>query len=74
MKYFPQKLLGHEKFRSMVSWTTNIFFEKLVKLSDSLSYILNVRSLIVQKSFTFVVIIANGLREGNISNNVTTII
>ena len=50
------------------------FFEKLVKLSDPLSYILNVRSLIAQKSFTFVVIIANGLREGNISNNVTTII
>ena len=32
MKYFLKKLLGHEIFRSMVSWATN-FFEKLVKPS-----------------------------------------
>ena len=25
MKYFPKKLLGHEIFRSMVSWATNFF-------------------------------------------------
>ena len=30
MKYFPQKLLGHEKFSSMVSWTTNIFLKNLL--------------------------------------------
>ena len=33
MKYFLKKLLGHELFRSMVSWVTKIFFEKFVKLS-----------------------------------------
>ena len=32
MKYFLKKLLGHEIFRSMVSWTTK-FFEKFVKPS-----------------------------------------
>ena len=31
--YFPKKLLGHEIFRSMVSWATNLFFEKFVKPS-----------------------------------------
>ena len=30
MKYFLKKLLGHEKFRSMFSWTKNLFFEKFV--------------------------------------------
>ena len=46
-KYFLKKLLGHEIFRSMVSWATNFFFffEKFIKLSDSPSYILNVRSV-----------------------------
>ena len=33
MKYFPKKLMGHEIFRSMVSCTTKIFFEKFVKPS-----------------------------------------
>ena len=33
MKYFPKKLLGHEILRCMVSWATNFFFEKFVKLS-----------------------------------------
>ena len=45
MKYFLKKLLGHEKFRSMVSWATKFFLEKFVKPSGPLSYILNVRSL-----------------------------
>ena len=31
MKYFPKTLLGHEIFRSMVSWATNFFLEKFVK-------------------------------------------
>ena len=31
MKYFLKKLLGHEVFRSMVSWPTTFFFEKFVK-------------------------------------------
>ena len=35
MKYFLKKLLGHERFRSMVSWATNFFFEKLVKPPSS---------------------------------------
>ena len=26
-KYFPKKLMGHEIFRSMVSWTTNFFLK-----------------------------------------------
>ena len=47
MKYFPKKLLGHEIFRSMVSWAL-IFFEKFVKSYD----IFNVRSLI--QDFVFV--------------------
>ena len=47
MKYFRKKLLGHEIFRSIVSWATNfIFLEKLVKPSVP-SYIRNVHSLIV---------------------------
>ena len=29
MKYFLQKLLGHEIVRSMVSWATKIFLENL---------------------------------------------
>ena len=29
MKYFLKKLLGHEKFRSMVSWATNFFLKNL---------------------------------------------
>ena len=33
MKYFPKKLMGHEIFRSMVSCTTKIFFQKFVKPS-----------------------------------------
>ena len=44
MKYFPEKLLSHEVFRSMVSWVTKCF-EKFVKHSGRSSYILNVRSL-----------------------------
>ena len=35
MKYFPNKLLDYEIFKSMVSWATNFFFEKFVKPSDS---------------------------------------
>ena len=45
IKYFPKKLLGHEIFRYMVSWATNLFFEKFVKPSGPPSYILNVRFL-----------------------------
>ena len=33
MKYFRKKLLGHEVFRSMVSWATKFFFKKFVKPS-----------------------------------------
>ena len=53
MKYFLKKLLGHEIFRSMVSWATN-FFWKTSKTLRLLSYILNVRSLNagVRQSFT----------------------
>ena len=29
MKFFPKKILGHEIFRSMVSWTTNSFLKNL---------------------------------------------
>ena len=29
MKYFLKKLLGHEIFRSMVSWITKNFLKKL---------------------------------------------
>ena len=29
MKYFLKKLLGHEIFRSMVSWTTKNFLKNL---------------------------------------------
>ena len=29
MKYFSKKLLGHEIFRSMVSWATKIFLKNL---------------------------------------------
>ena len=42
MKYISKKLLGHEIFRSMVSWATIYFFKKFVSPP---SYILNVRSL-----------------------------
>ena len=47
IKYFLKKLLGHEKFTSMVYWAFKMFFEKFVKPSDPppLSYILNVRFL-----------------------------
>ena len=34
MKYFPQKLLGHEIIMSIVIWATNVF-EKFVKPSGS---------------------------------------
>ena len=27
MKYFPKKIMGHEIFRSMVSWATNFFLK-----------------------------------------------
>ena len=33
MTYFVKKLLSHEIFRSMVSWTNKMLFEKFVKLS-----------------------------------------
>ena len=29
MKYFPKELLGHEIFRSMVSWATKFFLKNL---------------------------------------------
>ena len=29
MKFFPKKILGHEIFRSMVSWATNSFLKNL---------------------------------------------
>ena len=29
MKYFPKKLLGHEIFRSIVSWATKYFLKNL---------------------------------------------
>ena len=29
MKYFSKKLLGHEIFKSMVSWVTNLFSKNL---------------------------------------------
>ena len=50
MKYFLKKLLGHEIFRSLVSWATIFFLEKFVKISapppsPPSSYILNVLSL-----------------------------
>ena len=31
MKYFRKKLLGHEVFRSMVSWATKLFLKNLKK-------------------------------------------
>ena len=43
-KIFYEQLLGHEIFRSMVSWGTD-FFWKICKPSTTPSYILNVRSL-----------------------------
>ena len=45
LKYFLRKSLGHEIFRSMVSWAIIFFCEKPVKPSGLRSYILNVRSL-----------------------------
>ena len=47
MKCFLKKLLGHEIFRSMVSWARKFFFEKFVKPSGPSSFILNVRFLTV---------------------------
>ena len=35
IKYFSKKLLGHEIFRSMVSWATNSFLGKFVKHSNA---------------------------------------
>ena len=35
MKDFQKILLGHEIFRSMISWTTIFFFEKFVKPSPA---------------------------------------
>ena len=29
IKYILKKLLGHEKFRSIVSWAANFFFKKM---------------------------------------------
>ena len=46
MKDFLKKLLGHETFRSMVSWAMKIFLKNPPALP---SYILNVRSLIATK-------------------------
>ena len=45
MKYFPKKLLGHEIFRSMVSWATKDFLKDLQNPLAPPSYILNVQSL-----------------------------
>ena len=44
MKYFPKKLLG-QKLLGHGLLGYKIFFEKFVKRSGPLSYILNVRSL-----------------------------
>ena len=54
MKNFLKKILGHEIFRSMVSWATKHFFERFVKHSGAPSYILNVRSLklLTRKKFS----------------------
>ena len=46
-KYFPKKILGHEIFRSMVSWATNLFWKMCKTLRSSPSNILNVRSLLM---------------------------
>ena len=45
MKYFLKKLMGHEIFRSVVSWATKYFLKNLENLPAPPSYILNVRSL-----------------------------
>ena len=47
MKYFLKKLLGHEIFRSMVSWAMNFFKKNCKTLRPPRSYILNVRSLMI---------------------------
>ena len=46
MKYFPQKLLGHEIIRSIVIWATNVFW-KICKTLRLPSFILNVCSLTI---------------------------
>ena len=48
MKHFLKKSLGHEKFRSMVSCATTFFLKKIVKPSGPPSYILNVRSFMLE--------------------------
>ena len=45
MTNFLKKLLSHKKITTMVYWATNFFIEKIVKLSGSPSYILNLHSL-----------------------------
>ena len=48
---FSKKLLGHEIFRSMVSWATIFFFEKFVKSSGPPSYICTLPELNSQENF-----------------------
>ena len=45
IKFFLKRLLGHEKFRSMVSWATEYFLKNLQNPPAPFSYILNVRFL-----------------------------
>ena len=50
MKYFLKKIMGHEIFRSVASWTTKKFFKNLLNppASSPRYYILNVRSLMLR--------------------------
>ena len=32
MKYFAKKLLGHEIFRSMISWATKLFMKRIKRI------------------------------------------
>ena len=64
MEYFLKKLLGHEIFRSMVSWSME-FFWKILKQSGPASYILNVRSLISENDCSRVALVV-GMTKSNI--------
>ena len=50
MKYFLKKIMGHEIFRSMVSWATKNVLKNLL-IPPAPPLLLNVRSLILVFEF-----------------------
>ena len=53
MKYFPKRLLGHEIFRSMVSWVTKFFWKTCKTLRPPLLHKCTVPRWLIFWSYIF---------------------